>query len=621
MRALAILPVVMFHAKVPGFSGGFVGVDVFFVISGYLITSIIFEDIRAERFSITQFYERRARRILPAFFLVMFASCVLAALLLFPKQYLAFSRSLVAAALFGSSITFYGESGYFDLAAEMKPLLHTWSLSVEELYYIFFPVLMLGLARFFPGRYWQSLMLIAAASLAGSVAALIDDGKSNAAFYLPHLRAWELLVGAVLAVGRPADVGSGPVRHGVSLAGLAMIVVPIFTYSDATTFPGLMALPPCLGTALLLYSGQKGPAVGNRILSFPAFVFVGLVSYSLYLWHWPLLVFARYFFGRDLAAGQTVSVVGLSIALAVVSTFFIEKLFRGQDSKLTSRQIWAFSIAGTVILIAIGVHGDVSKGWPGRYSAKHAAIFNAARDRDPRQKECLHVRPNPRACLYGNGTAEAKVALWGDSHAAVYADVLGRVASEKQQSIRVYTFPSCPPVRNWARIGQSWRKACLDFQTRVFDELRASQSITRVIIAARYRGYPFAKKGSGFAAAFEETMVALTRAGKSVAIIYPVDEWHEDVPAALGRRVTRGDLPGKLSRPYAMFARRNSATFGFLDTVAGRWHLDKIEPHRLLCDSGKCYFYRNGQVYYSDAHHLSLTGARRIAPLFRPLFK
>ena len=619
LRALAILPVVLFHAKVEGFTGGFIGVDVFFVISGYLITSIIYGEISRGEFSIVRFYERRARRILPALFLVLTCSVVLAAIVLFPKQYLSFSRSLISAALFASSITFYSESGYFDLDAEMKPLLHTWSLSVEELYYVFFPVLMLAVYRFAGGRYWQVLLVLAVASLLGSTVALIGDAKSNAAFFLPHLRAWELLIGALLAVARLPAVNQPMVRHALSMLGLGMIIVPIFAYSDATTFPGLAAVPPCLGAALLIYTGRGDSSFGGWVLSNPLLVYFGRISYALYLWHWPLLVFSRFYREGELTAVETASVIVLSVVLATISTFLIEGLFRGPTSKLSGRQILTFSVAGTVALIAIGVHGDVTKGWPERYSKDYQSIFKASRDKDPRQRECLFVRANAQGCLYGNAGAAPTVALWGDSHAAMYADLMGRVAGDSGQAVAVYTFPSCPPVKNWAIPTQSWRAGCLQFQETAFKELMASKSIRLVVIGAAFGGYPIAPAQSGFAKALESTVAELRRAGKKLAVIYPVPHYGEDVPTKLVRLATEHKLPKALSLPRQKFDTSSQASTAFLDGLVRRFDLRKVQPHNILCRGTECYFYRDGQVYYSDGDHLSLAGANQLEPLFRQL--
>ena len=620
LRALAIIPVVLFHANVPGFTGGFIGVDVFFVISGFLITSIIHSEIQRGDFSIVRFYERRARRILPAFFLVM-ACCVFFSFwLLFPRQYKDFSRVLVAAALFVSSITLERDTGYFDLDSEEKPLLHTWSLSVEEIYYIFFPLIMLAVARFLPRREQFVLLFVGCASLLGSAIVLTVDSQSTAAFFLPHLRAWELVIGALLAVFNTRMKLPQTFLDVLALCGLAMIVVPIFVYSNETTFPGFAALVPCVGAALVIFSGQYAPTAAGRLLSLPVFVFFGLISYSLYLWHWPLLVFARQYVGQELAAWQSWLVVVLSIGLAAFSTRFVEKPFRGRSSKISRRQVFAFSLIGILLFVGIGIHGDVSKGWTARYPAKYKAIFDAFLDKDPRQKECLNPKML-RGCVYGDQEVGPKHVLWGDSLAAHYADMLGDVAKKFGKSIQVFTLPACPPARNWVVPGQRWRKDCAEFQSRTFEKVTKSESLETVILAGHLRAYVDAKNTSGFPEALAETIKGLKEAGKEVAIVYPLPEFRSDFPDRLSDLANRRKMPKTFGINSRIFNKRNQELTALLDRLADQWDLIRIKPAVELCDSEKCYFYRNKTVYFIDQIHLTRTGALDLAPLFEPLFK
>jgi len=292
LRALAVLPVILFHAGFETFSGGFVGVDVFFVISGYLITTIILAELEQGNFSIVNFYERRARRILPALFSVMLVCIPFAWFWLLPSNMKDFSQSLVAVSVFASNILFWRESGYFDTAAELKPLLHTWSLSVEEQYYVLFPLFLMIFWKL--GKRWilVTLGLVFVASLA--VAQWAAYAKPAAAFYLLPPRGWELLIGAFaafyLSQANRKDFGKGLSEFGGWL-GVALILYAVFAYSKATPFPGFYALVPTLGTVLIILFATKQTAVG-KLLGNKAFVGVGLISYSAYLWHQPLFAFA-----------------------------------------------------------------------------------------------------------------------------------------------------------------------------------------------------------------------------------------------------------------------------------------------------------------------------------------
>ena len=288
LRAVAVLPVILFHAGFSVFSGGYVGVDVFFIISGYLITSILISELEEERFSIARFYERRARRILPALFVVMLACLPFAYMWMFPSQLKDFAQSLVAVVFFGSNFLFWHESGYFAADAEIKPLLHTWSLAVEEQYYIVFPIFLLLAWRFGRNKMFWSVVVIAAISLL-----LAEWGwrnKPSANFYLAPTRAWELFAGSIcafLTVGR--TLKSNNVLSGI---GLAAIIFAIFTFDKNTPFPSVYALVPVVGTALIILFGRQGTLVAT-LLSMRVFVGIGLISYSAYLWHQPLFAFAR----------------------------------------------------------------------------------------------------------------------------------------------------------------------------------------------------------------------------------------------------------------------------------------------------------------------------------------
>lgn len=618
LRALAILPVVLFHADIPGFAGGYIGVDVFFVISGFLITSIIRGEISAGRFSIVRFYERRARRILPALFVMLAASVVLAAITLYPHQFLAFSRSVVAASLFVSSFLFESEDGYFDLESEQKPLLHTWSLSVEEIFYIVFPLILLGLRRQTQNRQIAVLGGIAGMSLLISSVALNQDPRSPSAFFLPYSRAWEIMLGALLAYNVIPRVRRW-MLDGLSVLGIAVILLAVLSYSGDTIFPGTAAALPCVGAALIIYTGQHGPTIGGRFLSNPGIVWVGGISYSLYLWHWPLLVFAQAAMGDDLSRWSIGAVIAASFALAAVSTRLVERPFRGRHAILSRHSIFTFSGIGIALFTAIGLAGIYSDGWSGRYPPEVARILFAERDRDPR-RDCLSTKPEATGCVYGEANAKPRVALWGDSHAAVYAVMLGELAREHNQSLLTFTMPSCPPLAGWALANQAWRETCIAFQNHTMQELLNAPSVRSIVFAARFAGYPINDSGSGFEVALRRTIEELQRAGKNIFIVYPVPELGAHVPTILARALESGALGEQLSQPFAEFQARLGTVSQFLDRVVADKSITAINPSRVLCDEDRCYFYRDGEVLYYDEHHLSLTGASKLAPLFEGIF-
>lgn len=363
LRAIAVIPVILFHAGFTVFSGGYVGVDVFFVISGYLITSIIISELESGSFSILRFYERRARRILPALFFVVLACIPLAWIWMIPSQFKEFADSIMAVTVFASNILFWRESGYFAAEAGEKPLLHTWSLAVEEQYYMLFPLLLIGLWRFGRNPVFYVILGMSAISLAASEWGWRNEPEAN--FYLAPTRAWELLAGslaAFLQVGRPVRS-----HNLLSVLGLGLIVFSIFYFDEDTPFPSAYALAPVVGTILVIRFGTSGTWVA-RLLSLKAFVGVGLISYSAYLWHQPLFAFARIRHLDEPSQLVMSALAILSLILAYFSWRFVEQPFRRKSGILVGSRAKLFSLVGvcSVALLAFGAFAHVKDGFEGR---------------------------------------------------------------------------------------------------------------------------------------------------------------------------------------------------------------------------------------------------------------
>ena len=362
IRALAVIPVILFHAGFGLFSGGYVGVDVFFVISGYLITGIVMNDIKRGTFSIADFYERRIRRILPALFLVVLICAPAAFFILLPSDLKEFGQSLIAVATFSSNMFFWSQSGYFHGAAELKPMLHTWSLSVEEQFYVFFPILLLLMWRWKRKLIVPVLLAIAVASLF-----LAEWGALNkpiAAFFLLPTRAWELLLGSLVAFYLADDSRkqlSITQSNVLSAVGLIAVAYAIFRFDARTTFPGLHAVIPTLGTALMIIGAKPETWVG-KFLCQPAMVSVGLISYSAYLWHQPIFSFARHL---GLAASATLTLGALavsSLVLGYLSWRYIETPFR-RNRSIPRNRIFLFAGFGSLAMLLAGVSGHVLNGF------------------------------------------------------------------------------------------------------------------------------------------------------------------------------------------------------------------------------------------------------------------
>lgn len=445
LRAIAVLPVILFHAGFSWFSGGYVGVDVFFVISGYLITSILLSDLDKGTFSIARFYERRARRILPALFFVMLCCIPFAWAWMTPTQFADFSQGFIAIVFFASNVLFWKQENYFAQPAEENPLLHTWSLAVEEQFYIFFPILLLALWRFGQRPIFWVIVSLSAFSLL-----LSEWGWRNAPganFYLLPTRAWELGAGAVCAMvlyGRAQKTSQW-----LSAAGLFLIVYSVFFYNEETPFPSLYALAPVLGTALIILFASHETMVA-KILQARILVGIGLVSFSAYLWHQPLLAFARIysFSSPSLLLMGTLS--ALSLILAWLSWRYIESPFRDRRrTSLTRNRIFAISALASVCFLSAGVIGHVTGGLEQRLSADQKLwtsdikALHSERMQSIRANVC-HFSPDfgelgiqefieQWDCTGSPAAGQRRIAVYGDSHSADKAAALRAAAIEPMQ--------------------------------------------------------------------------------------------------------------------------------------------------------------------------------------------
>jgi len=639
LRALAVIPVVFYHFHVAPFRGGFVGVDIFFVISGYLITALIHAEMQTGEYSLAGFYERRVRRILPALFAVLSASAVAALWLLFPEDLSRFGESMAATAIFASNFDFWQQSGYFDTAAESKPLLHTWSLAVEEQFYLVFPLL-LGLFRTAPRRV---LLLLTGGLAVASFAFGVWAVRSYPimAFYLAPSRIWELMLGAILALGAfPA--APRWLAELLSVVGLALLGLAVFGFSPDSAMPGENALLPCGGAALLIYANGGGRTVIAKALSWQPVVFVGLVSYSLYLWHWPIFVFARYESFAPLRIDQALAWIALSVGLAVLSWRFIERPFRDRR-RFSRRAVFAYAGTGIVACLAFGGALVATGGLPERFPPDVQRVLAESKDRDPRDRSCGGITLDDiragKVCVLGDPRAKPSFALWGDSHAASLIPVVSAVAARRGRAGYYVGHSGCAPLLGVMTSDQpSLRCARINAAALSLIERRG---IGEVLIAGRWAYYD---RGRGtaadpreerrltdldarqedadqhavFARALERTVASAAASGRRVVLIADVPEIDGNVPMMLARMMLRGryfDAGPTLAayRSRQAFVEREFAR------LAQRYRLTIAEPASILCVGGRCAVAADGRPLYRDHHHLSVFGADRLAPLFSKL--
>jgi peptidoglycan/LPS O-acetylase OafA/YrhL len=600
LRSVAVLSVVLFHSGVAPMSGGYVGVDVFFVISGFLITTIVAREVDDGSFSLRRFYERRIRRIAPALFCVLVVVGVLSYLLLLPSQFRQVPSSIAGAVLFTSNIIFYLQSGYFAPAAETKPLLHTWSLGVEEQYYIFFPLMLMAIVRFAPRLRIPAILL--AALLSFVLCVLITPKHPSAAFYLLPARAWELFVGSLLAFGLFPQVANRTAREVIAGTGLLLIIVAVFLFDEKTQFPGYLAMLPVAGSAMVIHSAVG--TVTGRLLSTRPAVFIGLISYSLYLWHWPIIVFAR-------AAGLHVPalvITAASVAVASLSLRYIEKPVR-ELPWFTSHRLFVGSGVASAAILTLAAVMYVQDGFPDRFSGKVVAFDDAAKDISPRRSDCHINLPgyqSREACVLG-ADVPATVAVWGDSHGVELSYALGEIGSRQQWSVREHTASACPPSTDF---NSKERPRCAVHNARVLAELVSTPEIHSVVLTLFYGnlGYEDPAMGNGLLKSAQR----LRAAGKRVILLAPIPKPEASVPLYLAQLVQHGAV-GALPAIERKTFDRQVAERAVLLRAMQTMGVDIVSPGDLLCDAAACNLERGGKPLYFDDNHLSMTGARLVA--------
>ena len=432
LRALAVLPVIFFHAGFEWFNGGFVGVDVFLVISGYLITTIIINEMAEGKFSIVNFYERRARRILPALFFVMLVCLPFAWFWLTPGDLKDFGQSLVAVSTFSSNILFWQEGGYFATPAELIPLLHTWSLAVEEQYYILFPLSLMLIWSL--GLKWV-LSLLAIVFLASlGVAHWGAFNKPSATFFLLPTRGWELLIGVFAAFYLKYNdyLKSHHLNQILSLLGFGLIIYAIVTFNDLTPFPSLYALIPTFGTVLIILTAVPKTFI-QKILSYSPIVGIGLISYSAYLWHYPILAFARHRLFGEVSDFLLIALCLSSFPMAYFSWRWVEKPFRDKK-KFTRKGIFSYSLIGILIFSSLGFNLNSSNGAMNRFSKFEQKILTNFIDPD----DYVVDRFSKIQLKDFDGTKRKKVMLIGDSHAEDLTNAIYESNAIKEISLSGY---------------------------------------------------------------------------------------------------------------------------------------------------------------------------------------
>jgi len=640
LRAVAVLSILFFHVGIKHFSGGYVGVDIFFVISGYLITSIIVRELTAGEFSIARFYERRVRRILPALTVVVVATLMAGLVLLNPAQLEDLGRSATATSVFSSNIFFFLGSGYFDGSSELKPLLHTWSLAVEEQYYILFPFLLIVIAKRLSSRFGIWLISLGVISLLACIYWTPING--SVAFYLIPFRAWELLIGSVLALQLIPTLSGSAARNALSLAGLSMMLTSVFVYTHDTQFPGAAAILPTLGTAFVIHAGSGGKTFVNRALSVRPMVFVGLISYSLYLWHWPIVVFAKQYLINEWTDLETSVILVVIIFLSILSWRFVETPFRNRQLFGPRERLFARFAAITIVVVSGSLAMVFAKGFPGRNTAAPMSDVIASDPGWQHWKNCEEAGEEEsgtsKLCSIGAQDVPPTFLFWGDSHALSMASAVNLSADRQGTAGLLAVRTACPPLLSVSRPDE---RSCAEFNAAILEYVGGRPEIDTVILAARWA---FATNGTRYktesgrsmslvdlesdetgagdnVALFEiglrRTIKALSEQGKNIVLVTQVPEVGHDVPSATySAKLTGRDVNSMIAPSIDEYRERTADVTRVFDSLTSEQPITIVDPAKLLCDGSSCRVVLDGTPLYRDDNHLSLRGCVFVSSLF-----
>lgn len=661
LRAVAVALVILFHFEIAGFTGGFVGVDVFFTLSGYLIGSLVVGQLEQKKFSFVNFYMRRFRRLFPVYFFVIFVTALFAYGLLLPVDFKDFGQSVIASVLYVSNILFFIESGYFDSASHLKPLLHTWSLSVEEQFYVFFPLIAWLCFRIKRSLLLPVLGFLTLASFVGAVIYIHYD--INAAFYLYPFRAWELFIGVLLAMGILPAVRSATGANILSVLGAAMIAASSYFYTNATLFPGVSALLPCIGTLLLIHAGSK-PFSGVPVLALlstsPA-VFLGKISYSLYLWHWPVFVLYSYITPEPLSGLQTLLLVMVTVLLSVLSWYFIETPIREARRPVYKKHSAVFGgvVVASLLCVVFGFQVHRSNGMPDRLDPETAKLAAVAEDFIGWGANCFEQN-NPHIqgvqhCSAGDPyNGEDYILVWGDSHAAAVQKGLSTLLEEHGENALILWEGGCPPVLEILKeengYGEADTARCAaqthyarEIMARDADKIKAVMLIGRWSYYTQGVGYgvddynhikvwPQAgeysaqNQGAALIEGLAQTRDYISGLGLSLFFMeqFPEFERYNARRLAVSLMSGRGDYKDMLASDVLQDYAQVEARQGLVQQAVQRWVAEQqplfvLETHRYFCDQKICSMMLSERPAYFDNNHVTTTTSVELKRLFLPI--
>jgi peptidoglycan/LPS O-acetylase OafA/YrhL len=641
LRAWAVVAVILYHFGVPGFGGGFVGVDVFFVISGFLMTGIVVKGLEQGDFSLLNFYMARAKRIVPGLAWLSAVLLVMGWFVLLPAEYKTLATHAIYSLSFLSNIEFWQEAGYFDLASHQKWLLHTWSLSVEWQFYMILPLALWATWLVKPGRAAQrwALAILFAVSLLLSVP--LTRADPVAAFFLLHTRAWEMLAGGLVAVFAHPQALSAGYRRCLEVGGLALILVSVTIFEGDASWPGWRALLPVLAAAMVLVANRASPFTGNKVAQW-----LGDRSYSLYLWHWPVYVGLAYI---ELSYNPMGIVGGLllTLALASFSYAFVENKLRHRLGRGRFRHSAAFLAAMVLVVVVPGALVWVKHGVAGRFPAQVELVAAEAGNYNPRRKSChMDQGATSPSCTYG-GT-KWKVILAGDSHGDSVVAGISQADPAGQPGVVQWTYSSCPlipGIKNTPADLATHKSTfnCTKFSEWVAGRLDALPANIPVVIVGRYAAAAlgrnedhlkvdtprvyfssiYAQTTPQFLEEFSGNLVETAchfAKKRTVYLMRPIPEMGVNVPKSMSRRIHFG-MHSEISIPMDAYHRRNDWVWAAQDKARDTCGIKILDPLPYLCHDGRCYGTKEGKPLYIDDNHLSGAGNALLVPMFAEVFE
>ncbi len=658
IRAIAVSTVILFHFGIGGFSGGFVGVDVFFVLSGYLISSIIFDQLEQKRFSFSNFYFRRIRRLFPVYIVVMLVTLALAYAFMLPREFREFGQSLVASTAYLSNVLFYMEAGYFDTASHLKPLLHTWSLSVEEQFYVVFPFVAWACARFSRKQLFTLFGVFTLASLIA--AALYIEHDNSAVFYLYPFRAWEMFLGTLLATRVIPTISSPKWNNLVAIAGLALVILPTLFYTDHTLFPGLSAFVPCFGTILLLHSGSAQNGWVYQLLSTKAPVFIGKLSYSLYLWHWPLYVLLAYIRPEGLSAMEIALVMAATFTASLACYHWVEAPFRHGRVPFSNNKLVVFGmtavISGIFVFAGYGIHK--TNGLPQRLDTKTAAFAEAGGDLFGDLSGCEEedntLLPGIGYCKIGQPLqSDSYTLIWGDSHGGAYKRGFTHLIDGTDNHALLAWTGGCPTVfgidKDESVSSRAIDARCKTRNRAVLELLQNDKRINAVILVGRWSYYingegvgvdlhnkiavwpenseQLSKEAQAdfFVNTFMNTLTTLKSLDVTTFVVEQPPEFEQYIARTLAINLMNGssNLEESINKLTQQSYSKVEARQGKMQQALARVESENLatvlRTHPYFCSDEICSLMRDDKPLYFDNNHVSSYGAVQISEMFSPV--